>query len=280
MSYYETLGVAETASQEEIKKAFRVLAFQHHPDRNPNNPDAEATFKKINEANQVLSNPEERGAYDASRNEQPSSFEDMFQGAQNSGFFFRTGGFQVNGYVSLTFLEALEGAVKTVDLTVPEATIVGKRMMIKNNSFSTSLRIPPGFSNGMIIQTSVMSNGKPMHVAIQVILQTPVGFDLLPDGNVVQNLSITYPQAILGGVVEVSTLTGKKEKLKIPEGSGSGTTIAVKDQGLPRSPKDLSRGQLLFLISVEIPEFVDEETKDILRELQKKLEQQAGKTTF
>jgi molecular chaperone DnaJ len=90
---------------------------------------------------------------------------------------------------------------------------------------------------------------------------------------------IPYPTAVLGGVVEVELVDGKKERLKVPENTQSGALLRVKKQGLPMSPKDLTRGDLLFSVVIEVPKQVDEETKKVLRELQEKLEQPSNKQT-
>lgn len=79
--------------------------------------------------------------------------------------------------------------------------------------------------------------------------------------------------------MEVELVDGKKEKLKVPENTQSGALLRVKEQGLPKSPKDLTRGDLLFSVTIEVPKQVDEETKKVLRELQDKLEQPSNKQT-
>jgi molecular chaperone DnaJ len=193
---------------------------------------------------------------------------------------FHVGGFEVNGVVNLSFSDVLEGSIKDVSIVIAEPKILENKTVVTETKIGTvSMKIPPGIRSGSIIQTEVELEGKKYAVNVQAVLNIPVGFTLLPNGDAVRVLPISYPTSILGGVVEVETLTGKKEKLRIPERIRPGMAISVKEQGLPRSPRDLTRGSLLYSIVVEIPEEVDEETKVILRQLQEKLEQQTIKTT-
>ncbi len=285
-SYYEVLEVSETASQEEIKKAFKTLAFRYHPDRNPEDSSSEARFKEINEAHRVLSDPEKRASYDLSRKE-GVDFDSFHRSVRVPteedimNMFFHKNMFQVNGEVVLSFQEIIEGASKEVQVTVVDSSFLEHQKIVQTTKTSVvTVKIPAGISIGSILQTEIDLDGKKHLVNIHVNVDIPPGFQVFPGGNVVKELYISYPMSILGGVVEVPTLTGKVEKLKIPEHARPGLLISVKEQGLPRSPRDKTRGQLLYAINIEIPEAIDEETKDILRQLQKKLEQQQGKPTF
>jgi DnaJ-class molecular chaperone len=121
--------------------------------------------------------------------------------------------------------------------------------------------------------------GKKQNLNIELNLDVPDGYSVLPNGDVVQNLVITYPQSILGGVVNVKNLFGEPERLSIPEHTNPGALICVKNQGFTKSPKTSERTNLLYSVSVDIPDSVDEETRAILEQLQKKLEQQANKPT-
>jgi curved DNA-binding protein len=297
-SYYEILGVAENATQDEIKKAYRELAFKYHPDRNPDDKEAEAKFKEVSQANEILSDPKKREGYDL-RDSEPEGvfrntghaptpeeimnyFTQMHMNGMGGGVRF--GGFrspfqghqtfQVNGVVTLTFSEIINGATKKVFLVVPERTIEGRRMVVKEHHAEVNLRFPPGFSTGMMMRTEVEVNGEKHAVNIQIEVDDNTGnWELLPNGNVLTDIIVSYPQAILGGSVEVTLPDGRKEKLKVPENTRPGQLLRVKEQGLPKSPRDLTRGDAMFSISVEVPEKVDEPTKEVLRQLQVKLEQ-------
>jgi curved DNA-binding protein len=285
-SYYEILEIPETASQEEIKKAFKALAFKYHPDRNPEDKSSEERFKEVNEAHRVLSDPEKRAVYDSSRKEGVDF--DPFRRAVRvpteediMNMFFYRNMFQVNGEVALSFQEVIEGASKEVQVTVVDSTIVENNKVVQTTKTGTvTIKVPAGISVGSVLQTEVELEGKKHLANIHVNVQIPPGFQVFANGNVVKELPISYPMSILGGIGDVPTLTGKIEKLRIPEHAKPGLLISVKEQGLPRSPRDKTRGQMLYSISVEIPQEVDEETKVILRQLQEKLEQQKNKPTF
>jgi curved DNA-binding protein len=285
-SYYEILEIPETASQEEIKKAFKALAFKYHPDRNPEDKSSEERFKEVNEAHRVLSDPEKRAVYDSSRKEGVDF--DPFRRAVRvpteediMNMFFYRNMFQVNGEVALSFQEVIEGASKEVQVTVVDSTIVENNKVVQTTKTGTvTIKVPAGISVGSVLQTEVELEGKKHLANIHVNVQIPPGFQVFANGNVVKELPISYPMSILGGIVDVPTLTGKIEKLRIPEHAKPGLLISVKEQGLPRSPRNKTRGQMLYSISVEIPQEVDEETKVILRQLQEKLEQQKNKPTF
>jgi len=285
-NYYDILGVPETATQDAIKKAFRTLAQQYHPDKNPDDPGAEAMFKEVNQAYQVLSDPDKRQTYDASLKPQTHEDEafDFFRRSFRvpseqeimNAFAHR---FQVNGVVNISFVEAIEGSKKEIPVVVVERGFTENKKVIQTKKTGTIVQsFPPGLWNG-IVQLEADMNGEKHLLNIQVNLEVPEGTAILPGGDVIQELSITYPQSILGGVVDTTNLLGKPERLRIPENTRPGSLISVKGQGLPKSPRDLERGNLLFSVAVSIPDTVDEETKVILEQLQKKLEQQAVKPT-
>jgi curved DNA-binding protein len=299
-SYYEVLGVPETATPDEIKKAYRGLVQKHHPDKNPDNKEAEVRMKEINEAYSVLSDPKKREGYDR-RNESvefdPSDAFGRTEEEMMNFFRFRMGGFgpsmgsfrspfqgihtfQVNGVVPLTLQEVVQGATnKKVYLVIPERKVQGRVIITTEHPHEVTLNIPPGFHEGMGMVTDVEFKGEQHRVHLQFQVQNHPRFERLPNGDLVTDVTIPYPTAVLGGSVEVELVDGKKEKLKVPENTQSGALLRVKEQGLPKSPKDLTRGDLLFSVTIEVPKQVDEETKKVLRELQDKLEQPSNKQT-
>lgn len=285
-NYYDILGISEESSQDEIKKAFRTLAHQYHPDKNPDSADAENMFKKVNEAYQVLSDPDKRKAYDASLVPQTPE-DEAFNFFRRSvrvpneqdimNMFVRR--LQTNGFVNLSFREVIEGCQKKIPVFFVERSFSEDKKMIevkKEGVITQSL--PPGLWNG-IVHVEADFDGKKELLNIQVGLDVPDGYSVLRGGDVVQELVLSYPQSILGGVVSVKNLFGEPERLSVPANTHPGALICVKGQGLPRAPKNSERGNLLYSVSVDIPEEVDEETKIILEQLQKKLEQQSSKVT-
>jgi len=287
-SYYEVLGVSETASLEEIKKAYRELAQKYHPDKNPNDKEAEVRMKEINEAYSVLSDAKRRKDYDRQNEQIGFDPEDIIN-------FFRTGmggigsfwspfqGFhtsQAHGVISLTLQEVVQGASnKEVYLVIPEKKVQGRTVITREHPHKVNLDIPPGFSEGITMMTDVDFKGAKHEVHLQFRVLDHPKFERLQEGHLLTDVIVPYPTAVLGGAVEVELVDGKKERLKIPENTQPGTMLRIKEQGLPRSPRDLTRGDLLCSVVIDVPKQVDEETKKVLQELQRKLEQQSNKQT-
>ena len=292
-SYYEVLGVSETVTPDEIKKAYRDLVQKHHPDKNPDDKEAEVRMKEINEAYSVLSDSKKRERYDCRNESAEFGSEDAerteeemmnFFGSWMGGFGPSMGSFrhpfQVNGVVSLTLQEVIQVATnKKVYVVIPERKVQDRVIITTEHPHEVILNIPPGFCEGIGLATDVEIKGEQRRVRLQFQVQSHPRFERLPNGNLVTDVIIPYPTAVLGGVVEVELVDGKKERLKVPENTQSGALLRVKKQGLPMSPKDLTRGDLLFSVVIEVPKQVDEETKKVLRELQEKLEQPSNKQT-
>jgi molecular chaperone DnaJ len=278
--YYATLGVSKNASEKDIKKAFRKLARELHPDNNPDNAVAEARFKEVNEAYDVLSDPNERKEYDHVRemgyfvgdsggHQQYVRVEDLFGGRGGSGGFgdllgglgdlFGQGGRarqprpvagrDVQADVSLTFHEALNGATKTVGVN-------GRQVKVK---------VPMGIADGAKVRLAGKgapgANGGPagdlfvrVHVAPHPIFGRSGKRDLTI------TVPITFVEAALGAVVEVPTLDGTT-KIKIPPGTQSGKTLKVTGKGV--QTKDTT-GDLLVTLEVKVPRDVTGEQRELL----------------
>jgi curved DNA-binding protein len=274
-NYYEILGVEPTASQEEIKKAFRALALKHHPDHHPGDSEAEERFKAINRAYQTLSDKDKRADYDqqSSRSDGDVSFED-FNFFKN--IHFSTMGNIINGTAQLSFSDVINGVTKDIAVNVYDIKLQNNKIVQFSKSGVVTCKLPPGLTHGNVIQMVVELEGESHPVKIRVVLDNPNNYQFHSNGDVMVELPVSYPTAILGGVIDVPTLLGGKARLRIPENTKPGTIISVKEQGLPRSPRDLSKGSFLYLVSIQMPGQVDEETKSILLQLQKKLEQQTN----
>jgi molecular chaperone DnaJ len=284
--YYATLGVSKNASSKEIKKAFRKLARDFHPDNNPDDAVAEARFKEINEAYDTLEDEETRKEYDHARemgyfvgdtggHQQYVRVEDLFGGpaAQSGGFqdlfgglgdLFGQGGRQyqprpsagrnLQADLSLTFHEALAGVTKSVGIN-------GRRVKVK---------VPQGIADGTKVRLAGKgepgANGGPagdlfvrVHVAQHPIFERVGKRDLKID------VPITFAEATLGAVVEVPTLDGTT-KIRVPQGTQSGTVMKVSGKGVETSN---GSGDLLVTFHVTVPTDLSNSERELLKAFQK-----------
>ena len=280
--YYAALGVAKDASQKDIKKAFRKLAREFHPDTNPGDDVAETRFKEINEAYDTIGSEDTRREYDHAREmgyfvggpaggQQYVRVEDLlgegFRGGASAQDLF--GGLQdlfggarrqprapkgrdASGAISLSFHEALSGPTK-------EFTI---------GSRSVKVKIPMGVANGTKVRVKGRgqpgTNGGPagdLYVEVQVA-EHPI-FGRSGRKDLTLTVPVTYAEAALGAVVSVPTLDGTT-KIKIPPGTQPGTTMKLSGKGVELKN---STGDLLVTIDVAVPTDLSEDEKTALEAL-------------
>ncbi len=283
--YYDVLGVSKSASAAELKAAYRKQALAWHPDRNKS-PEAEAKFKEINEAYEILSNVDKRAAYDQYGH---GAFEQGgmggpggFGGQPGGGtyqqgpftYYYTSGGQQGQGFDFNDFSDPFEifeqffgGAspfgrqqrVPRYGLTLSfmeAAKGVEKEVIIEGQK--RKLKIPAGVDDGSRI------NFNDFYVTVDV-RPDPVfkreGVDVLVD------LSIPFTLAILGGTINVPTIEGEL-KLKIRSGTQPGTMIRLRGKGIPHLHRS-SRGDEYIRINVQIPQKLTSEQKRILQEFEK-----------
>ncbi len=282
--YYDILGVLKSASNAEIKASYRKQALKWHPDRNKS-PDAADKFKEINKAYEVLADPKKKEVYDqygesafnrggfggagsqGYGHQGPFTYTNMggednpFEGIDFGGFsdpfeiFEQFFGFQspFSGgrrqrrqvyEIELTFEEAVHGTKK-------ETVIKGDQKIIK---------IPAGVDTGMRIRFSDFD--------LQIKVKSHSFFKR--DGqNIYLEKEISYPMAVIGGIVEVLTIYGSI-KLKVRPGTQSGTTVRLKDQGISY-PNEHKKGDQYVIYKINTPERVSSRAKKLLEELQKEL---------
>jgi len=281
--FYATLGVSKDASEADIKKAYRKLARDLHPDRHPDDASAEKRFKEVGEAYSVLADPEQRQQYDAIRAMGGGArfqagqggpggaqgFEDVFGGmfgggaARGQGFEDILGGLFGGGRprgpqkgpdlaaaTEVSFRDAAQGATVTL-------IIDGQRV---------STRLPVGVADGQKIR--IRGKGRPgSHggPAGDVILTVHVAKHpvFAVDGrNLRMNLPVSFDEAVLGATVEVPTLTGERVKVKIGSGTSSGATLRVKGKGLVTKQ---GTGDLLVRVEVAVPSKISKAAKEALQ---------------
>lgn len=282
--YYKLLGVPKGASAEEIKKAYRVLARKHHPDVDKS-PGATEKFKAINEAYEILSDPQKRQAYDQFGHAAFSPSGGFSQpGGQGfgpfpGGFGFWTGGSSGGGQrVNVDFdfggfsdpFEIFEqffgrgfgqGYARTpvyqLALTFDEA-VGGVEKEVNINGKKIKVKIPAGVDDGSRIRFGdfyVLCQVAPHHIFRRE------GYDIFVDKK------ISVAQAVLGDTIEVETIDGKV-KIKVPASTQPQTAIRLRGKGVPHPRRNL-RGDEYVRIDVEIPQKLSGPEKKLYEELKK-----------
>ena len=290
IDYYKILGLTKSASEAEIKKSYRKLARKYHPDLNPNDKVAEKKFKEINEANEVLSKPENRKKYDqygehwqnseafeqekqrqqqSQRSSQGSSsggysqedfsdiFENMFGGASSgrrTNAKFR--GQDYNSEIQLN----LKDVYKT------------QKQVITVNGKNIRITIPAGVENGQIIKINGHGgkgvNGGPngdLYIQFSIFNNSKFKRD---KDNLHVIVDLDLYTALLGGQLMVNTFDGKV-KLTIKPETQNETKVKLKGKGFPKYKKEGQFGDLFITYQLKIPTKLNEKEKELIKELQK-----------
>jgi curved DNA-binding protein len=305
--YYATLGVARTATGDEIKTAFRKLARRYHPDVAKDKKEGEAKFKEINEAYEVLGDPEKRKKYDQlganwDRPAPPPGY--AYEGPETSGaapgedFHFEGTGFSdffeqffgagrgMGGFGASARATAsgprhgrdVEGAI----LVTLEEVMNGSLRQISFQSTdpatgtakteSFKVRIPKGALDGQVIRVpgkgeAGANGGEPGHLFLRVRLAADPDFRVL-GADLYRDLALAPWEAVLGATVRLRGLDGEFE-LKVPAGSTNGRKLRLRGRGLAK-PKSEERGDLYVEIQIQIPTQLSPEEKSLWEQLQQK----------
>lgn len=296
IDYYQVLGIDKNATADDIKSAYRKLARKYHPDLNPDNAEAQRKFQQINEANEVLSDPEMRRKYDqygaqyGENWKQAEEFEKRRQAqGQQSGFgdYTYTHG-QHEGDFS-DFFEQLfgqaygrrgrGGGVKfrgedyqaQLNLQLSEAATTHQQILTVNGK-KIRITIPAGVEDGQVIKLKGHGgpgvNGGPNgDLYITFVIQNNTPFQR--QGN---DLYTTIPldlyTAVLGGEITVDTLNGKV-KLQVKPETQNGTKVRLKGKGYPVYKQDGQYGDLYVTYEIKIPTYLSQQEKDLFAELAK-----------
>ncbi len=285
--YYETLGVNRSATAKEIKQAYRKLAKKHHPDANPNNPQAESRFKEINEAYEVLSDTDKRAKYDrfgpdfarmggvggappggnatyTYTTEDSSDFSSIFEslfggmgGARGARTTGRSRGEDIEQPVRITLREAYEGTTR----------------LVTKGDRKIRVQIPAGATDGTKVRVAGEGDtgfGGGQAGDLYLIVEIEPDEQFKREGNdLTVEVKIDMFTAMLGGEVEVPTL-GRPVKLKIPTGTQSGRKFRLAGKGMPSVRGD-KKGDLYARMLITVPERLNDEQRKLVEKLRESL---------
>ena len=289
VDYYKILEISKSASDKDVKKAYRKLARKYHPDLNPNDKAAEIKFKELNEANEVLSNPENRKKYDeyGEHWQNAEAYEDAKQQRQyQGGFQGASSGHSEQDFSD--FFENMFGGRSSqsrgrqikfrgqdfnaeLQLELKDAYTTHKRTLTVNKK-NIRITIPAGIENGQIIKIKGHGgkgvNGGPNgDLYIQFSIVNHSNFKRDKD-NLHLIVDLDLYTALLGGDILVDTFNGKV-KLKIKPETQNGTKVKLKGKGFTKYKKEGQFGDLYITYSIKIPTELNAKEKGLLKELQK-----------
>ncbi len=298
IDYYKALGLSKAATDKDIKGAYRKMARKYHPDLNPNDKEANKKFQEINEANEVLSDPDKRkkydqygenwqhaDAYEQQKQQQGSRQYSGYQGAGEGGYNFEGfggGGDDFSDYFSQMFGNTSGGGRRQqakyrgqdysseLHLNLRDV-LESQKQTLTVNGKNIRLTIPAGVENGQTIKIAghggAGTNGGPAgDLLITFVIKDDPEFKR--DGNNLQKtIKIDLYTAVLGGDTIAETLTGKV-KVPVKAGTQSGAKVKLKGKGMPMYKKDGQFGDLYISYDVEIPTELTHKQKELFTELQ------------
>lgn len=292
IDYYKILGISKNATEKDIKKAYRKLARKYHPDLNPNDKVAEKRFKEINEANEVLSNPENRKKYDEYGKdwEHAEAFEkakqQQGQRTYQSSRDFSGGDFSGSDFSD--FFESMFGGASSrsrrqsvkfrgqdfnaeLQLDLKDVYTTHKRTLTVNGK-NIRITIPAGIENGQVIKIKGHGgkgvNGGPngdLFITFTITNNTNFKRD---KNNLYTTVSLDLYKALLGGEVTINTFDGKV-KLNVKPETQNGTQIKLKGKGFPVYKKEGVFGDLYITYNIKTPVNLTDKEKELFSELAK-----------
>ncbi|MFH2102179.1 MAG: J domain-containing protein [Chloroflexota bacterium] len=295
--YYKILGVGRKAGADEIKSAYRKMAMQYHPDRNPGDKQAEERFKEINEAYQVLSDAQKRTRYDQlgdsytdwRQSGAPGNFnwgewssrppggvqvdiEDLFGEGVFSDFFR-----SIFGGMGMPGNQRGRGRPRTVRNFQQPVTIslrdayTGTTRVLDTGSRRVEVRLPAGARNGTKVRVPGIGPAGPEGQTGDLYLVMSIAPDPVFErqgDDLHAEISIDVFKALLGGEAEVNTLSGKV-MLTIPPGTQPGARFRIASRGMPRLRSPESKGDLIIQVKVQVPRQLSAKQKALIEEAAK-----------
>ena len=296
-SYYDTLGVSRDASEKDVRSAYRRLARKYHPDVNRGDKGAESRFKEINEAYQVLADAENRKKYDRfgenwrhadqfaragaggpspftwfgrarrrgpgrgeAQRSAPSGFGDLLGDLFGTRTRTGSGGFAaqpVDVPITITLEEAYAGAKRMVQTASdPFSGEAGRRLEVT---------IPAGVASGSRVHIGAPPGGAPLDIYLSVTVAPHPRFER-KGNDLLTQVSVPLADAVLGGEVEVSTITDAKVALKLPPETQNGRVFRLRGKGMPKG-KSGGHGDLLATVKVVLPTNLSDEQRELFERL-------------
>ncbi|MCP4884880.1 MAG: J domain-containing protein [Flavobacteriales bacterium] len=288
IDYYKILGMDKKASEADVKKAYRKLARKYHPDLNPNDKEAERKFKEINEANEVLSHPENRKKYDSYGKDwkHAEEFEKAQQHRQSQQSYQQHGQSQYSAEDFSDFFGSMFGGQRggqrnvqyrgqdfqaALHLNLQDVYRTHKRTLTVNGK-NIRLTVPAGVKNGQTIRIKGYGgegiNGGPkgdLNITFQIDNHTKFKRDA---NNLYATIDLDLYKAMLGGEKIIDSFDGKV-KLKIAPETQNGTQVKLKGKGFPIYKKEGKFGDLIITFELKTPVNLTEKEKELFNELSK-----------
>lgn len=298
---YEVLGVSKSASTEEIQKAYRKLSKKHHPDRNPGDKQADAAYKEVQEAYEILNDPQKKATYDqfgfagprqgfpgggfpgggfpggdggfpggGGVNLDPEMAEELFKhftGGGMGGQGFDLGDLLGGGRRKSTSKNRRPSAQPIeAEITVPfEVASKGGTIPIDVGGRQIDVKVPAGIEEGKKLRVPASATGSAdVHLRVQI---APHAYFRREGNDILLDVPISVAEAILGGTVEVPTIGGEQLGVKVRPGTSSGSKLRMRGKGINGGDQ-----YLVFKIIVPAGE-VDEKSRELITEFAKRNQQ-------